>query len=282
MTPGPTVHRICRGGLTIRVLDWGGDGEPLLLLHPNGFCAGLFEPMARVLTGPYRPIAVDLRGHGGTGVPDDPEGLAWTEMAADAASVLDALGVTEAVAVGQSLGGGVTVLLDRARPGLLRRALLCEAIAVPDVPDIARSNPLAEGARRRRAVWPDRASMVAAYSKRAPLSELAPEALEAYVAWGTVERGDGTVELACRPETEAALFEMAPTPVGGRGAWDHLADLSTEVVVLAGRSTSLPNEMFRWQAERAGVPLVLVEGGHFLLQEDTARGAALVREHLGG
>ena len=44
--------------------------------------------------------------------------------------------------------------------------------------------------------------------------------------------------------------------------------------------TDLPDGMFAAQAERAGVDLVTVHGTHFFVQEDTARAAALVREHL--
>jgi hypothetical protein len=42
--------------LHIAALDWGGDGTPLLLLHPNGLCAGLFEPLALRLRDTFRPV----------------------------------------------------------------------------------------------------------------------------------------------------------------------------------------------------------------------------------
>ncbi len=54
--PAPVV--VDHDGLRIAALDWGGDGPPLLLLHPNGFCAGLFDPLARRLRD-------DLPGGGG-------------------------------------------------------------------------------------------------------------------------------------------------------------------------------------------------------------------------
>ena len=38
--------------------------------------------------------------------------------------------------------------------------------------------------------------------------------------------------------------------------------------------------MFEAQAARAGVELLTVAGTHFFVQEDSARAAALVREHL--
>ena len=39
-------------------LDWGGVGETLVLLHPNGLCAGFFDPLARRLTDAFRVIGV--------------------------------------------------------------------------------------------------------------------------------------------------------------------------------------------------------------------------------
>ena len=225
-------------------------------------------------------MAVDLRGHGGTDAPRDAAGFAYAEHAADVVAVLDALGIESAVACGQSLGGGVTILVDRERPGLLRRVLLCEAIAFPYVPD-RDENPLAATARKRRATFADRESIVAAYSRRMPLAAMAPEALEAYVRWGTVEQADGTVRLACDPEDEATIFEYSMGPSGAPDAWEHLPALAGRAVVAAGTSTDLPGELFEYQALRAGAEYVQVDGGHFFLQEDTARAATLLRTHLG-
>src|SRR5207244_3088448 len=45
----PARWSVEHDGLTIGALDWGGDGPPLVLLHPNGFCAGVFDPLARLL-----------------------------------------------------------------------------------------------------------------------------------------------------------------------------------------------------------------------------------------
>ncbi|MCZ7536945.1 MAG: alpha/beta hydrolase [Acidimicrobiia bacterium] len=277
----PEIVYAERDGLRIRALDWGGTGEPLLLLHPNGFGAGVFEPLALAVRDRFRPIAVDLRGHGGSGAPATSDGFAYAALAGDVVAILDALAVTEAVACGQSLGGGVTVLVDRARPGMLRRVLLCEAIAFPYDPDRERS-PLAANARKRRAVFADRDTIVAAYARRMPLAAMAPEALAAYVRWGTVEQGDGTVRLACDPEHEATIFEFSAGRAGAPDAWEHLPALAGRAVVAAGTTTDLDGDLFQFQALRAGAAYVEVEGGHFFLQEDTGRAAGFLRSHLGG
>ncbi len=283
--PEPVV--VEHDGLRIASLDWGGNGEPLLLLHPTGFCAGFFDPLARRLRDTYRPIGVDLRGHGGTDAPDAAHKFAFSQMAQDVLAVLDHLGVNEWVALGESGGGGVAVLVDQARPGATRRLVLCEAIAFdlhdverPGTSGVGAENYMANAARKRRPVWPDRATARATYASKAPLNEIDPAFLDAYVRWGFLDRPDGQVELACPPEAEATMFEVAADEEGARAASSHLAHLSCPAVVLAGKSSNLPTPWFEAQAAQAGAPIVLVDGGHFFLHEDLDRAEALVREHL--
>jgi len=55
-----------QSGITIRALDWGGDGPPVVLLHPNGFCGGLYEPRAHLIASGSHLFALDPRDHGGS------------------------------------------------------------------------------------------------------------------------------------------------------------------------------------------------------------------------
>lgn len=270
-------------GVRLRVMDWGGPGPAVVLLHPNGFCAGLYEPVAERLHRVARPIAVDLRGHGASSAPTDAHDYAFEHLATDVVTVLDALGLHEVVGVGGSLGGAVAVLVDRLDPGRWSRLLLAEPVAFPISDEWApggAENPMAAGARRRRDRFPDRAALVDAYRDRPPLSQLAPEALEAYARWGTVDDGDG-VRLACRPEVEAMVFEVSTGPDGAAAAWDHLARLAAPTTIVAGSDTFLP-DVFAEQATRAGAELVTVPGGHFVLHEDTARGVELIEQYAIG
>jgi pimeloyl-ACP methyl ester carboxylesterase len=288
MSDDPVALVVEHDGLRIAALDWGGDGEPLLLLHPNGFCAGLFEPLARRLRDTYRPIGIDLRAHGGSDVPpDSANDYRFALMADDVLVVLDALGIERVVALGESLGGGVAVLVDAARPGAIRRLVLCEAIAFDMVAigvKVATNrdgeNFMAKAARKRRSVWPDRATVRESYASRPPLDALEPAALDAYLRWGFVDRDDGQVELACPPEAEATIFEESSDERGAQAAWNHLADLRAPTVVLHGTSSNLPQAWFEAQAEQADAHATAIDGGHLFLQEDSARAEALVREHL--
>jgi pimeloyl-ACP methyl ester carboxylesterase len=285
----PTQVAVERDGLRIAALDWGGQGPPLLLLHPNGLCAGLFDPLAVRLRDTFRPVGVDLRGHGGTDAPKTREGFAFEDMAADVLAVLDHLGIDDAVALGQSLGGGVATLVDGLRPGVIRRLLLCEPVAFS--PEAMQMRPPGSGhgdggnfmsaiARKRRAVWPDRDAVLRSYGSRPPFDALAPEALAAYVRWGFVDRADGQVELACPPEVEATIFEVSGAPQGAPAAWHRLDQLTASATVARGDRSELEGDWFALQAERAGAPLITLHGSHFFLQENTDRAERLVREQL--
>ena len=256
----------------------------MVLLHPNGFCAGLFDPIARRLAaaGAFRPIGIDLRGHGGTDKPEPPGPYHYEGMAGDVIAVLDALGFDDVDIVGGSLGGGVAIHVDKQQPGRARRLMLCEPIAFPATADRApdEAHPLVVGALRRKVVWPSHEAMIQSYGSRPPMNRLAPEALAAYVTWGTFERADGQVELACPPGVEAAIFGSPISRDGIHAAWDHLPNLTASVAVLAGDRSFVSFERFEGIAAVAGVPLEVVSGDHFFLHEDTIRGVELIEEHL--
>lgn len=279
----PQVLTVEHGGRTIGALDWGGDGPPLVLLHPNGFCAGVFDPLAQIVRREYRTIGIDLRGHGTSDAPTTYEECGFAAAAGDVVAVLDALGLDEVLILGESLGGGTGILVDRLRPGLVRRLLLCEPIAMPSVdglPGAEGENHMSAMARRRRAVWADRATVRESYGSRPPLDIMEPAALDGYVRWGFRDRPDGQVELSCPPEVEAWFFECGTRSDGAPASFEHLASLTAAVTVVSADGTDLPAGMFVAQAERAGVELLTVPGTHFFVQEDSERAAALVREHL--
>jgi pimeloyl-ACP methyl ester carboxylesterase len=267
-------------GFTIGALDWGGDGPPLVLLHPNGFCAGVFDPLARALTSDHRVVGVDLRGHGTSDAPSRYEDCGFVAAAGDVVAMLDHLGLDDVVILGESLGGGTGILVDLLQPGRVRKLLLCEPIAFDGLPGAGGKNPMAAMARKRRPVWADRPTVLESYGSRPPMNVMEPAALAGYVRWGFRDRADGQVELSCPPEVEAWFFECGTRPDGAPASFEHLASLHAGVAIVCAAGTDLPDGMFAAQAERAGVDLITVDGTHFFVQEDTARAAALVREHL--
>ncbi len=280
----PAAERVLRtelvdvgGGRAACVLDWGGGGDVIICVHPNGFCAGLFDPVARALPLTFRPVAIDLLGHGRSYQPSPDEPVSFESIAADVAAALDQLGITRGFLVGCSLGGGVAILLDRLRPGLASGILLCEAGAFP-AGSRPEHNPMADRLRRRRRVWPDQASMRAAWRGRGAMSDLSDAALDAYLQWGVRQTPDGQASLRCDPEFEARIADLSHAPDGAAAAWDHLPQLSTrQVTIVACDRSFLPTELVAAQAALLGCPMYLWHGGHLAFFADAARASAMIR-----
>lgn len=200
-------------GVALAVHDFGGSGPPLLLCHPTGFHGLTWLPVARELTSMAHVYSLDFRGHGDSTHPASGS-FAWSGMTEDVLAVVDHLGLDTSgreplVAAGHSMGGAALLMAEQARPDLFS-ALWCFEPIVPrglpaNLP--AADFPMARAARRRKAVFPDRATALANYAAKPPLSSLAPEALEAYVSYGFRDLPSGGVELKCTPETEALCFE---------------------------------------------------------------------------
>ena len=286
MTGSPVASRVVSEGVATAYLDWGGDGPPLILLHPNGFCAGLYDPLARRLVDRCRVVGVDLRGHGASDDLTAVDKLGNDLAARDVLAVADHLEFDRFSVLGVSFGGAVGIEAAAAAPDRIAALLLCEAIAIgatsaehPPFGGTGDDHPLAVGARRRRDVWDDREEVLASYGSRPPLDALDPEALAGYVRWGFRDRDDGKVELACRPETEANIFGRTRSH-GPLEAFEALRRVTCPVAVMAGARTDLDPGWFVDQAAAVGVDLQVLDGGHFVLFEDTAQAVDLVDRNL--
>lgn len=95
-----TDHYLATEGGELRVRDYGGDGDPILLLHCGMSDVSHWDRPVRHLPG--RRIALDLRGHGHWPAST---GFAPSTVAADLATIIDAFGLEPPALVGHSLGG---------------------------------------------------------------------------------------------------------------------------------------------------------------------------------
>jgi len=121
--PAPSLRafRIDAGGLALRAVR-SGRGHHVLFLHGYGESLvawrGVFDAVARHADA----IAVDLPGFGLSAKP--PSGYATDSLATVVLRTLDALGITDVVVVGHSLGGAVAVAAADAAQGNEFAALL--------------------------------------------------------------------------------------------------------------------------------------------------------------
>ena len=98
-------------------VEMDGDGPPLLLLHGFTGGAATIWPLGRRLTALRRVAAVDLPGHGRTGVPDDPQLFGFEHTVDALALLLDSHRLRPADVVGYSMGGRLAVGLAVRHPG---------------------------------------------------------------------------------------------------------------------------------------------------------------------
>lgn len=277
MSTTPRDLHVNVNGVRLHAVDWGGAGPDVVIHHATGFHARVYDAIARRLSRRFRVVALDARGHGDSEKPAD--GYCWQAFVADLAAVVVALGLEGAIGVGHSLGGTTVAGTAAARAQTFSRAVLLDPILLPREfrnPTHA-SNPMAEGARRRRAVWPDVDTVVESYASRATFAAWKPQTLRDYVEHGFEPTGDGRVQLKCRPEIEAQVFSMATDYVG----IDLLRDVHLPTLVVRGETSDTFSQR---DAESAvanledGRLVVVPKTGHLFPMEEPEHVADLIAE----
>ena len=201
------------------VLEFGDPGRPVdvVWLHANGFHAQTYRSLLQPLAAGLRIWAPDLRGHGSSALPADPERLhSWRTYARDLSVLLQGLKGPPPVIGGHSMGATSGLLAAAAAPGRARALVLFEPVILSRLRTLGtrlpgtkqrllRHMPLARGALNRRRAFADRAEALEAYRGRGAFKTWPATALADYVAGGFRDAAEG-VELACSPEWEAANF----------------------------------------------------------------------------
>lgn len=101
----PAVSRWVRSGdVRLHVLDYGGDGVPLLILPGITSPALTMDFVARELTDLARPLVLDVRGRG---LSDDAEDHSLDALAADTEAVIQQLELADPVLFGHSMGARI-------------------------------------------------------------------------------------------------------------------------------------------------------------------------------
>jgi len=95
-----------------------GAGPPLLLIAGNGMDHTAYRDQLPSFAPHFRCITYDLRGIGKSDVPES--GYTVPDLARDALSLLDGLGVAAAHVAGYSLGGAVGLVMAIAAPERVR------------------------------------------------------------------------------------------------------------------------------------------------------------------
>src|SRR3954451_19719198 len=103
-------------GVRLRATRWPGQGVPILLLHGLSSTRRFWNLVAPDLVASGSPVlALDQRGHDESPVEDTAD-FSLAAVAQDAATALDALGLSRAVVVGHSWGASVALTLAARHP----------------------------------------------------------------------------------------------------------------------------------------------------------------------
>ncbi len=123
------MKRVLSDGVEIAFEDTG-HGEPaLVLIHGPAFSnRSHIAPLVSHLAEHHRVIALDLRGHGESGVPRD--GFRIADFAHDVLAVCHEARMERAVLCGHSLGGAVALTAAALDPGLVAGVALLDATPI--------------------------------------------------------------------------------------------------------------------------------------------------------
>lgn len=221
--------------------DTAPAGAPWLhFAHATGMHAGLYARLLAPLADRFRILASDARGHGRTALidPGEPDGPSeeWEVFAADTLAITDAMDATTPwLLAGHSMGGSASLLATVMQPGRVAGLVLIDPPMIPFAmarealaAGVITPNPMADGAARRRAEYPDVASARERWRGRGVFTGWDDADLDAYLADGLRASADG-VTLACTPAWEAATFRGVSHRIEGA-----LAALTRPFALVAG------------------------------------------------
>ena len=131
-------------GVQLEVLDFGGQGSPILLLPGLGATAHSFDELAPLLARKHRVIAMTRRGTGDSSKPDF--GFDTPRLAQDVLEVMDAMKLDKALLVGHSIAGDELTWLGGHHPdrfsGLVYLDAAYDRSGDPKAPDALRLREL--------------------------------------------------------------------------------------------------------------------------------------------
>jgi pimeloyl-ACP methyl ester carboxylesterase len=259
-------------GPTLRCAEAGSpSGVPILFLHGYSDHWRSIEPILPHLPPSFRVIAPDQRGHGRSERPRT--GYDPATLAADAAALLDELGVARAIVVGHSLGCLVAQRLAVAHPARVARLMLVSGAAslvgnptlaaftagVRALPDpvprafverfqadsMLRPAPAAfvaaiveEGCRMPARVWRAVADALEAFDGRADLPRVAAPTR---IVWGDRDAFFGRADQeALRAGVPGATLTVY-TGTGHAPHWEEPERFARELVAFAAGGPGLPS-----------------------------------------
>jgi pimeloyl-ACP methyl ester carboxylesterase len=185
----PSARDVPVRGVILHTETYGA-GDPVLVMHGAFAFLDTVGNQIRALSGRWRVIAIDSRGHGRS--TDGPGPITYDEMAEDASAVLRELGVQRAHVVGWSDGANNALLLAIHHPEQVRSVVAIspnadpsaiDPDALPDLGPLTLDNPIVH-------------QMRSLYERTSPQPEHFPVFFDKMVAMFHTEPHIGAADLA--------------------------------------------------------------------------------------
>ncbi len=107
MAHGAKDRYVTANGLRMHYRDWGGSGQPLVLLHGLASNCRIWDLVAPILAEDFSVVALDQRGHGLSDKPD--HGYDFATVSKDLQEFVHRMGIDRPLVVGHSWGGSVAL-----------------------------------------------------------------------------------------------------------------------------------------------------------------------------
>jgi lipase len=277
----PKSGHIEANGVRLHYLDWGGEGEPIVILHATGMLGRPYRPIAQALTSVGRVFSYDQRGHGDSSVAPDGK-YDWNATMADLEGFITAMKLACVRGFGHSSGATAIGSLACERPELISRAVLVEPVVfeTPEGPEAGWRNPFIDRTLKRRRVFDSVEAAFKNFERKLPYATWRKDLLHDYCEYGTRPTADSKRELKCNPEIEARFYE---TSRDFDGLGRILRCIVPLLVILGGRGDSLGAAMANRIASglKNGRVVNIADGGHFVPMEKPDEIAQMAVQFLG-
>lgn len=255
----PSDRFLTVNGLRLHLVDWGGSGPPLILLHGIARHAHTFDHIAPELGRKYHVLALDMRGHGDS---------AWSAEGAylvedyvkDLEALVDQLRFTKVSLLGNSTGGRVAQVYAGLHPDRVDK-LLVEDVGPERPQNIA--DAFARRVEQEKNGWGSEDELVAQLVKQ---NSRTPEPLlRTYAHFGLKKRDDGRLVWKRDPNLVKGFVETE--------LWQYVRRITAPTLyVIGGASRIVPPEtQEKLKQTLPNVRIVVMPGlGHYPDEDDTA------------
>ncbi|PKB67104.1 MAG: hypothetical protein BZY81_05465 [SAR202 cluster bacterium Io17-Chloro-G4] len=234
MTQVPRDLWVTLNGLEFHYRDWGGSGQPVILLHGLASNCHIWDLVAPILAKDFAVVAMDQRGHGQSAKPD--HGYDFATVGADLSAFSGALSLRSPVIVGHSWGGDVALELAVVQPGLPKGLVFVDGGMINSS---ARYSSLDE-AREQMAPPDFKDFTVEQFSRRVregQLGTLMTGQIEEIVLANFEVLADGTIKARLSRDNHIRIIEAL---------WDHhppelFPKVGCPVLVMPARQKSDPS-----------------------------------------